>query len=191
MKPPELPLQAGCPAMGLPKNGGIVALYPPVVNEPPAAVSSLKAPPLTEMSSWPPSKPGSVSKRMLKESCGLVPMTVNVGESRRVTPILLALAATAAFGGVWPGATARPVFDVAQAAAAPDALENHPAGRAGATTPSKFSERRTAGARRSSRPSTRSRRTDSGSLGHLSGGVNRGAESHRTRGAYSQLRTRD
>src|SRR6187455_317749 len=50
INPPELPLQACRPAIGLPKARSIVELYPPVTNEPPAVRISANGPPPIDIS---------------------------------------------------------------------------------------------------------------------------------------------
>ena len=61
------PVQAARPAIGLPKSGLIVLLYPPATNEPPPATTSIQVPPPSVLtSSTPPSNVFSKLKRCQK-----------------------------------------------------------------------------------------------------------------------------
>ena len=66
MKPPEFPLHAIRPAIGLLKAALIGPSYPPVTKLPPAVRMSAKvAPPSRLISSTPPSKKGPLGRSAL------------------------------------------------------------------------------------------------------------------------------
>jgi hypothetical protein len=132
----------------------IVSVYPPVTKLPPTAAfnMSVKAPPLIfgeETSSTAPSKVSSRLKLFLKVSWAVVLVMLIEGVSSVLLVTQLGSLWKAAFGAV----STKPVLTVVklvpsaqvpvgvQFAAPLVKLLTHPAGSAGATTPSKFSEK--------------------------------------------------
>src|SRR5262245_8788061 len=99
---------------------------------------SVNAPPLMlgdEISRTPPSKVGSVLKKLRIVICGVALLTVMIGVSR-----LLSLTPTGSSTNASLGAVSGVVVLVVHNGAPPWALVAvHPDGKAGATTPSKFS----------------------------------------------------
>src|SRR5678815_5584420 len=117
----------------------IVALYPPRRKLAPTAgsVISVNAPPLIlgdETSRTPPSKPFWKLKELSKASSAISPMIGMFGVSRRLSLMMDGSSTKALLGELrdW-------TVDVTQVGVGPMALEAvHPAGKAGAVTPSKF-----------------------------------------------------
>src|SRR5262245_17517650 len=125
---------------------------------------SVKAPPLTEIKSCAPSNPTAANpvcsreKSMENEICGLTPFRVTTGEVRKLLALSLKSVEKAKLGAEGGGAP-KPLVFVCQSGGVPgrvlSKLAVQPAGRLGATTPSKFSEKMTLGLMRCSSPSTR------------------------------------
>src|SRR5678816_1971837 len=139
--PPESPLHACRPAIGLLNVASMVRVYPPAIKSLPPVVMSLKAPPLILISRTIPSNPrvgvtplASMLNRFLKVSCAPPAGTLIVGVSRVVLPMLLTSGAKASLGALFGF-----VAEVTQFTSTPVAAVTQPAGRAGGAAPSKFS----------------------------------------------------
>jgi len=149
MKPPELPLQAGRPAIGLPRSVAIVRLYPPITKLPPTSRMSWNVfPPSVLSSSTPPSKPrlGSTSDASRLKLCRNVNRTQQSSKkstnhpSRRLSLTTAGSSMNTALGEVSAGGIGTPESDVTQSGGGPCALvASQSGGNAGGVTPSKFS----------------------------------------------------
>src|ERR1044072_1692470 len=88
------------------------------------------------ISRTPPSNVSSVLKAFLKLTCAGNPLMWRLGLTSSVTPAAAVLGAKAALGALNGF-----VVEVTHAGSAPEPVDVHPAGKAGAVTPSKFSDR--------------------------------------------------
>src|SRR5262245_47503945 len=126
MYPPLLPCHDGPAAAALP-------LYPPVTHDPPAVMKSVNGPPAMLISSVPPSHPPSVWKKFWNVNW-FPADTPNAGDVMTLSEDVLTSFTNAAFG-----ALAGEMLVVCHGLLVPPRVAVvHPAGRAGAPTPSKF-----------------------------------------------------
>src|SRR5882724_5483521 len=145
--PAEVPLKAWRPAIGLPKLTLIGPVYAcvPATKLPPAVMMSWNAPAFTdgiEISTTPPSNVLSRLKLCLKVNFADADVIAMAGVSLRLSRLLRGSVEKMAFGAVSAGGAGVPALEVTHIGAPVTlvpCVATHPAGRAGATTPSKFS----------------------------------------------------
>src|SRR5262245_54259027 len=136
-----VPLHACRPAMGLRKPVEMAPVYPPVTNDPPAAMMSWKAPAPILISRTPPSKKlgGEASSVNLFRKLSCVAPAGRTGESRTLSVTCDGSSVDASFGAV--SGVVVTVLQAMSPAWPVTRVVDHPAGSAGGVTLSKFSLR--------------------------------------------------